>query len=849
VTASDARHARLQRVTSLLAIGWALLAFVFSVQANLFKGGLVPPFESTIVSGFVVISWADEAARAAGVRTGDRVVSIDGISAFQWTRARRWKTLEAGRTDRYVFEGRDGQRYSAALRPIPASQGPALGVPLYAASLLVGCAYLGLGMLVWQLRRGRDAAWAFLLFGSAAGAQLFTAWETFRAPLGYERALINMPFVGATMFHLFTTYPFEPSWIAARRWIRKVPYALAAAFAPTVLFERALGIPPQLPMAVGFCSVLVFSFLCVGVLARERYRHRRDEAAARADAMLVGAVLSFLPLLVLLVLQLTTSLRFPMSLALLWSVFFPLSVAYGIARLQLFDIRDVARSSATHGAATLVITGLYASLIAFADALVSRFNVNARSPLFSLAFLFFAVLAFNPVRARMQRLVDRVFDRDQARYRDAVGEISEAMVSMLSVREIVERMVRALTDAMGVERCTVLLLTEDERRLRPEAFGGDWAPGLEDLEVGMDHPICKYLWMRREEVSRSDVEAELEPEVREACMSVFDGLGVALLVPVLYGVDMLGVIAVGRKRSGERFHPDDRQMLMTLANQSSIAIENARAFDEIAKLNETLEARVDERTRELQETQTQLMQSEKMRSLGQLVAGVAHELNNPIGFVHANLKLLEEFVARLGALHRAGRDTARAREAIEKLIARSREGTDRVKRIVQDLRTFSRMDQAELAEVDLNHEIERTLTLMEPRLKCGIAVERDYDELPALRCHAGQLNQVFLNLLMNACDALGERGRIGVRTRAADGTVRVEVEDDGPGIAPAVRDRIFEPFYTTKPVGQGTGLGLSLSHSIIERHGGRIWAESGLAGGTRFVVEIPVGGSAPPVVA
>src|SRR5262249_34777573 len=244
----------------------------------------------------------------------------------------------------------------------------------------------------------------------------------------------------------------------------------------------------------------------------------------------------------------------------------------------------------------------------------------------------------------------------------------------------------------------------------------------------------------------------------------------------------------GAEGSGRPRLVRHRQLLLTLANQSSIAIENAKAFDEIAKLNETLEARVEERTRELRETQTLLLQSEKMRTLGQLVAGVAHELNNPIGFVHANLKLLEEYVDKLAAAQQAGHDTSRPREAIAKLLARSREGTDRVKKIVADLRTFSRMDQAELQEADLNAEIDRTLTLMEPRCRNCIEVERDFGELPRVRCHAGQLNQVFMNLLMNSCDALGDKGRIRVCTRAADGRVRLEFEDDGPGIPEALRD-------------------------------------------------------------
>jgi signal transduction histidine kinase len=286
-------------------------------------------------------------------------------------------------------------------------------------------------------------------------------------------------------------------------------------------------------------------------------------------------------------------------------------------------------------------------------------------------------------------------------------------------------------------------------------------------------------------------------------------------------------------------------LLRTLANTSSIAIENAKAFDEIAKLNETLEARVEERTAELRETQAQLTQAEKMKSLGQLVAGVAHELNNPIGFVHANLQLLDEYIQKLLEGQRTESDTQRAQEAISKLLERSREGTQRVKKIVQDLRTFSRMDQAELQEADLNEEIERTLRLMEPRFKDGITVAREFGQLPRVRCYVGQLNQVFLNLLMNACDAIGASGTIRIRTEPSPAGVRLEFSDDGPGIPEDVRSRIFDPFFTTKPVGVGTGLGLSLSHGIIERHGGRIWVESEPGRGTSFLIELPLDATPP----
>ena len=353
---------------------------------------------------------------------------------------------------------------------------------------------------------------------------------------------------------------------------------------------------------------------------------------------------------------------FPFYVALLWTFVFPLAVGYGIVRGSSSRCAASPNPRPPTARRRSRITGAFALAISFADALVARFGVSERPA--QVALLFVAILLFNPVRNRMQALVDRFFDRDRAAYRVAVREISEAMVSMLSLGEIADRILVALTDTMGVERAMVLLVDDKGKLLQPIASRGEWDEEALETEIPSDHPIWKHLWMRREDLSRVDFDDEHDLESREACRDVFDTLEVELLVPILYGVDLLGVIAVGRKLSGDRLAADDRLLLRTLANQSSIAIENAKAFDEIAKLNETLEARVEERTRELREIQAQLTQAEKMKSLGQLVAGVAHELNNPIGFVHANLQLLEEFIEKLVEAQRSESDTERIREAI-----------------------------------------------------------------------------------------------------------------------------------------------------------------------------------------
>ncbi len=837
---SPGSTARFRRITAALALGWALLALFAGVRAQLRLQELPQtPFSSSSTAGVHVIHALSPEAEAAGLRTRDRWLAIDGLSVDEWLSGGGLE-LVPDVPNRYDVRHPDGTLHSAYLAPRPAGAKPFPSQRLVGVAVpAVGLVYLAIGAVVFQLKSARQEAWALLVFCSATASLLFLASSI--DPANWPLVALTVPLMGASSFHLFTIYPTEPRWIAARPEIRPALYTIglvlgvAGVAAPHVSGLMALANP-----ALTFFTV-VLGVVSLGVLVAERARLGRGVVADRSTVMLVGAVMSFVPVLTAIFLHTTVGTALPWSTALLGFFVFPLAVGYGILRAELFDMRLVARSSAAYGVATLGITGTFALFITFADALVGRFDVDARSPLISVVFLFFAILVFNPLRNRLQSWVDRFFDRDRVAYRDAVREISEAMVSMLSVREIVERILIAVTDTMGVERALVLLTDDAGQTFRAEAARGDWDEDEGPFEIGAEHPICRNLWMRRTELARVDFDEEPDPDVREQCRDVFDSLEVELLVPILFGVDLLGVIGVSRQLAAERLGPDERQLLRTLANQSAIAIENAQAFDEIAKLNETLEARVEERTRELRETQAQLVQSEKMRSLGQLVAGVAHELNNPIGFVHANLQLLDGYVERLVSSSSTEERRGRSREAIDKLLSRSREGTERVKQIVQDLRTFSRTDHADLQQVSLGEEIDRTLTLMEPRLKGGVEVVRDYGELPPVRCFAGQLNQVFMNLLMNACDAMEGRGRITIRTRpeGEDG-VRLEFSDDGPGMPEDVRRRIFDPFFTTKPVGQGTGLGLSLSHGIVERHGGSMEVDSRVGVGTTFTLHLPV---------
>jgi signal transduction histidine kinase len=836
---------RFRRWTALLAIAWALASLVVGVQAKL-EARRYPclPFSFSSAAGVHVVNEVGPAGRAAGLSPRDRLISLQGLPIGEWMRV-GMPALKVGGDVAVVAVKRDGRVLETSVRAIPFASAP---FPLDRAAMvlipLIGVLYFVIGLGVWLLKPDRRESWVFLLF-CCVTSSLLTLVGPAQGPV-WLFVGITIPWVGATAFHLFTTYPIEPSWVVRHPQLRVAVYAAAGMLSALTVARPWLASRDAVDFSITAFSVAL-ALLCLGIAVSERLRRPSAKTAERADVMLAGGMLSFLPVVGALGVHTTVGTPFTWTLSMTLFFLFPTAVGYGIVRRDLFDLRVVARSSAAYGAATLAITGVFAALITLSAGALQRVDGHARTPIFSLVFIPLAIFAFNPLLRRVQRFVDDLFDRERRAYRRAVREISEAMVSMLSAKEIVERILIAVTDTMGVERALVMLHAEAGEALRATASRGDWDAEALGVELEPDHPVCRQLWMQRQEVARVDFDDEPDPETRAACQDVFDTLDVELLVPILFGVDLLGIIAVGRKLTSERLGPDERQLLRTLANQSAIAIENAKAFDEIAQLNKTLEARVEERTRELRETQAQLVQSEKMRSLGQLVAGVAHELNNPIGFVHANLQLLEEYVERLMRSETDPTRRARTREAIEKLLSRSQEGAGRVKQIVQDLRTFSRTDQAELTQVSLNDAIQRTLTLIEPRTKGGITVERDFGELPDVRCYAGQLNQVFMNLLMNACDALDGRGKIGVRTRAMPAGVQLEFWDDGPGMSAEVRNRVFEPFFTTKPVGKGTGLGLSISHGIVERHGGSMTVESAPGEGARFTIRLPL--EPPPEIA
>jgi PAS domain S-box-containing protein len=321
---------------------------------------------------------------------------------------------------------------------------------------------------------------------------------------------------------------------------------------------------------------------------------------------------------------------------------------------------------------------------------------------------------------------------------------------------------------------------------------------------------------------------------------------------------------------------EERTAELTAANedlQQEIA-ERRQIEEELLRIKTNLE----EANQHLKQNQVQLVQSEKMASIGQLAAGVAHEINNPVGFINSNLTTLDEYRRDLTALINNyleleqlatknpalsnKQDLVSTLEAIrnlkekmdldfilgdfDKIISESREGTDRIKKIVQDLKDFSHVDQAELKWANLNKGLESTLNIVWNEIKYKATVKKDYGDIPEVYCYPQQLNQVFMNILVNAAHAIEDKGEVKISTAYLDGAepmVEIRISDTGKGIPPENLPKIFDPFFTTKPVGKGTGLGLSMAYSIIKKHDGEIKVESEVGKGTTFVIRLPVEGT------
>jgi signal transduction histidine kinase len=463
------------------------------------------------------------------------------------------------------------------------------------------------------------------------------------------------------------------------------------------------------------------------------------------------------------------------------------------------------------------------------------------------------------------------------------SQVLEQVAFGVNLYEIFNNLCVLLEQQLPGAYCSILVVDQDKRRLRGGAaptLPEEFAKGVDGLMIGECSGSCGTAAYRGDSVFVNDIASDpLWADFRDFALS--HNIKACWSSPFVSQTgEVLGTFAISHKFP---CHPTRHhlEILKTATHIASIATETYRAAMALQKANDELEIKVAERTSELskalldlQKAQAQLVHSEKMSGLGQMVAGVAHEINNPVSFIAGNLEYANQYIDDLLDLIAVYQDeypeltpaVAAKIKSIDleylcndlpKLVGSMKAGAERITDIVLGLRNFSRLDEAKIKSVDIHEGIDNTLMILNHQLALpnkipDIQIIKEYGQLPKVSCYVNQLNQVFMNIINNAIYALKENMEcwqsstkiptIQIKTSVVDNQrILISIKDNGSGIKPEFQEQIFNPFFTTKPVGQGTGLGLSISYQIVvEKHQGKLNCISALGEGTEFQIEIPI---------
>jgi len=528
--------------------------------------------------------------------------------------------------------------------------------------------------------------------------------------------------------------------------------------------------------------------------------------------------------------------------------FVPLLIfAVGLFRHDLLNMGLLIKRGLIYSLLMAALTGIYAVVVVAVNGLLGATGLSSTLMVNLLLFVVIAFV-FGPLKTGIRKAVDRAFSRRRYDYRQVVQRNSRLIATVCDIPAIARTLVETIVKAMGVVHCQLYLRAarsekNELKQIATQASGPAQSPlRLTDagaLQTHFKHQPGPYRKNTRQ-IPGPSAASRLLDEVLEQCRAV-------LAVPLHFQGELRGLVLVGEKACGAPYVKEDCDLLETLAGHAGLAVENARAYQTLARLNQDLEQRVAERTRSLQaalaekeRTLEQLVRSESLAAIGQLVAGVAHELNNPLASVKSLLQsVLEE-------LEQAPVAQPIEPELRDDLHFADQE-LDRASGIVASLLGLSRQTQTYSEPVDVNQVVCAALRILQNKYKQRDLVIRQSlaAQLPAIRGNYANLGQVALNLISNAIDALPvQKGVVDLATgyREKTGAVVFECRDNGSGIPADIRDDIFKPFFTTKPVGSGTGLGLYICHEIVARHGGTISVNSLPNSGTRIRVILPIGG-------
>jgi two-component system NtrC family sensor kinase len=526
--------------------------------------------------------------------------------------------------------------------------------------------------------------------------------------------------------------------------------------------------------------------------------------------------------------------------------FIPLTLfAVGLFKHDLLDMGIFIKKSLIYSLLTAFLTCLYALLIIVANAVFKdvRFSDSIYFPVF-----FFVLIAFvfGPLKSIVQDFVDRIFYKGKYDYQKTIKHVSRMIVSVLEYDAIAKLLTDTVVDTMLVEYCSVFLSDSSKQHFVNFSAYEKQVNLAQPVKWRKESALVEIMKTHHQPIIKRKIAKLVSAADKKDVLSDLEILKAEIALPLLFKEQLYGFIVLGEKRSGDLFTQEDMDLLETLSSQSALALENARSYKIIEDLNKDLEKKVEERTRSLKEalsekerTQEQLIRSESLAAIGQLVAGVAHELNNPLTTVTSLVQATIEDIEQLDSENILDADMIDDLKFADKEL-------DRARSIVSSLLGLSRQTQTYSEAVDINLVVKDALRILHNQYKhCELNIVETYaQDLPDIKGNFANLGQVALNIIQNAIQAVMDMKETIFLSTHFDVNTRQVVflcKDTGPGIPEDIREDIFKPFFTTKAVGKGTGLGLYICHEIIVKHGGTLKHQKSNGPGSQFEVRLPTG--------
>jgi len=826
-----AMHATHKYTISALGVAFLLFAIwiiwgAFTWVERPFSGFLL--LDNGVVASAGLTSWP--AAREGRIFQ-NQILSYDGID-YQTSEAFHAyvESQPIGTKIEYVFKRSDSIiRTRIATRLFTTTD----VFLLFGASLICAVTFIGVAGALRYIAPNDPASLGSAISFAITGLFALTALDLYGPYRFFRIHAVMECFLGAGMFHMALVFPYRRD--IALRFPMLIPSAYGGAFALGIVTAASLYSPTIYVHTHRIAIALAGASFLVMILSQLAAYFRPTSYAARkrVTILAMGTFASITPAFAVLVFSTYSGGGAAENLIGWAGAFFPISVAYAVISADALQVDAILRRTVSYAILTIIVATSYATIIAGIEWAV-RGQGDAPRWISILAFSSFCTFGVLPLRNRVQSWVDKLFFRSVYDFRVTIEETSAILARLIQLELIQDRIKDAVFNALHPESIDFLVYDED--------------------------------------VTNSPEDQLSRPTNGE----IFDVDSGGIAIPFQSHDRVVALLVLGRRLSGRFYSGEDRALLQVLANQGAIAIENALALERLRDLNRTLETRVETRTAELartidelKETQVQLIQAERLAAVGELAAGVAHEVNNPLNFARNSLRTLNVMVDELSSyacaigeleLDDVARlaeqaknlskifkktDVSELADDVKQLVEILGSGLDRTAALVTDLRDFASAKPNKKCPFDLAETVRSTLKLTEHTLRdANIDLYQNIEnDIPLALGDRSSMSQVILNVIKNSVDALENRGHgtlnVSIDQHSSVDILRLTISDDGPGIESEVVDRVFEPFFTTKSPGKGTGLGLAMCRRTMHEYGGDIWIASHDDSGTRIVIEIP----------